>query len=75
MGGKGSLADRFALIDSVHQEYIPASLAESSTYGSASLLQKEEEYDRRVGKEWNEGKLREWELVRNGGQDWPGRDI
>jgi hypothetical protein len=39
------------------------------------LLQKEEEYEKRVGKEWNEGKLREWELMRNGGKDWPGRDV
>ncbi|KAI5454261.1 DNA-dependent ATPase mgs1 [Naganishia albida] len=57
----------------VHNEYIPASLAESSTFGSASLLQTEEQYEGRVGKEWNEGKLREWELMHNGGEDWPGR--
>ena len=67
------LSDLLARIILVYQEYIPASLAESSTFGSASLLQTEEQYERRVGKEWNEGKLREWELMHNGGEDWPGR--
>lgn len=58
----------------VTQEYIPASLAEHSTFGSASLLQTEEEYAALQGKEWDEGKLREWELLRNAGKDWAGRD-
>ncbi|KAJ9114609.1 hypothetical protein QFC22_005482 [Naganishia vaughanmartiniae] len=58
----------------VHNEYLPATLAESSTFGIDSLLHTEEQYRNRVGKEWDESRLRDWELMRNKGQDWEGRN-
>ncbi|KAJ9104426.1 hypothetical protein QFC21_001921 [Naganishia friedmannii] len=57
----------------VHNEYLPSTLAESSTFGSDSLLHTEEQYRSNLGKEWNESRLRDWELMRNKGQDWEGR--
>lgn len=54
--------------------FLPPALSEHSSFASDVGKRFLKPEGSTHGKKWDEDELREWELARNGGRPWEGRD-